>query len=105
MPAGIETRSFLRRSVRPSPWHVSHGSSMIRPSPWQRGQAVTLIIWPSIVWRTERTSPRPWHCGQVDAFEPSFAPLPPHVAQRSRTGNSISVSMPWIASSNVSRRS
>ena len=78
---------------------------MIRPSPLQRGQALTLIIWPSIVWRTERTSPRPWHWGQVVAFEPAFAPLPPQVVHRSRTGNSISVSRPRIASSNVSRRS
>ena len=66
---------------------------------------VTLIIWPSIVWRTERTSPRPSHCGQVVAFVPGLAPVPPQVAQRSRTGNSISVSRPRIASSNVRRRS
>ncbi len=34
MPAGIVTRSVLRRSVRPSPWHVSHGSVISLPSPW-----------------------------------------------------------------------
>ena len=65
MPAGIVTRSVRLRSVRPSPLHVSQGVSTILPSPWQRGQALTLTIWPSIVWRTLRTSPRPSHCGQV----------------------------------------
>ena len=63
MPAGIETRSVRLRSVRPSPWHVSHGDSTIRPSPWQRGHAETLTIWPSMVWRIDRISPLPLHCG------------------------------------------
>jgi len=35
---------------------VSQGDSTILPSPRQRGQALTLTIWPSIVWRTVRTS-------------------------------------------------
>ena len=29
-------------------------------------------IWPSIVWRTWRTSPRPLHCGQVMGVVPGF---------------------------------
>ena len=82
MPGGIVTRSVRLRSVRPSPWHVSHGVSTILPSPWQRGQALTLTIWPSIVWRTLRTSPRPSHCGQVIGSVPGFAPLPAQVSQR-----------------------
>ena len=36
---------------------------------------------------------------------PGFAPLPAHVSQRSRTVNSISLSVPAIASANVIRRS
>ena len=99
------TRSVRLRSVRPSPWQVSHGVSMILPSPWQRGQALTLTIWPSIVWRTERTSPRPLHCGQVIGSLPAFAPLPWHVSHGWRTENSISFSVPLTASSNVIRRS
>ena len=35
-----------------------------------------MTIWPSIVWRTERTSPRPLHCGQVIGSVPGLAPLP-----------------------------
>jgi hypothetical protein len=66
---------------------------------------VTLIIWPSIVFRTPRISPRPLHCGQVMGSVPGLAPLPPHVSQRDRTGNSISFCVPRIASSNVIRRS
>ena len=105
MPAGIVTRSDRLRSVRPSPRQVSHAASMILPSPLQRGQALTLTIWPSIVWRTERTSPRPLHCGQVTASLPALAPLPWHVSQRWRTENSISFSVPRTASSKVIRRS
>ena len=105
MPGGIVTRSVRLRSVRPSPWHVSHGVSTILPSPWQRGQALTLTIWPSIVWRTERTSPRPLHCGQVIGSVPGLAPSPPHVSHGWRTVNSISFSVPWTASSKVIRRS
>ncbi len=105
MPAGIVTRSVRLRSVRPSPWHVSQGVSTILPSPRQRGQALTLTIWPSIVWRTLRTSPRPSHCGQVVGSVPGFAPVPEHVSQRPRTRNSISFSVPLTASSNVIRRS
>ena len=105
IPAGIVTRSVRLRSVRPSPWHVSHGVSTILPSPPQRGQALTLTIWPSIVWRIERTSPRPLHCGQVVGSVPGLAPLPPHVSQRWRTVNSISFSVPWTASSKEIRRS
>ena len=86
MPAGIVTRSVRLRSVRPSPWQVSHGVSMILPSPWQRGQALTLTIWPSIVWRTERTSPRPLHCGQVIGSLPALAPLPWHVSHALEDG-------------------
>ena len=51
-----------------SPRQVSQGVSTIRPSPWQRGQAVTLTIWPSIVFRTLRVSPRPLQLGQVVTF-------------------------------------
>ncbi len=105
MPAGIVTRSVRRRSVRPSPWQVSHGVSTILPSPRQRGQGDTLTIWPSIVWRTERISPRPLHCGHSTGVEPGFAPVPAQVSQRPRTGNSISFSVPRTASSNVIRRS
>ena len=36
---------------------------------------------------------------------PGFAPLPPQVSQRARTGNSISFCVPRIASSNEIRRS
>ena len=82
MPAGIVTRIVRFRSVRPSPRQVSHGSSTIRPSPRQRGQVETLTIWPSIVWRMPRISPRPSHCGQVTGVVPGFAPVPEHVSQR-----------------------
>ena len=105
MPAGMATRSVRLRSVRPSPWHVSHGDSMILPSPWQRGQGETLTIWPSIVWRIDRISPRPLHCGHWVAVEPGFEPLPPQVSHRPRTGNSISFSTPSTASWNEIRRS
>ena len=105
MPAGIVTRRFRLRSMRPSPRHVSHGVSTIRPSPRQRGQALTLTIWPSIVWRTLRTSPRPSHCGHVVGSVPGSAPLPVHVSHRPRPRNSISFSVPRTASSNVMRRS
>ncbi len=105
MPAGIVTRSVRLRSVRPSPLQVSHGVSTILPSPRQRGHAATLTIWPSIVWRTLRTSPRPSHCGQVTASVPSFAPVPWQVSQGWSARNSISRSVPLTASSNVIRRS
>ena len=105
MPAGIVTRSVRLRSVRPSPLQVWQGVSTILPSPWQRGQAFTLTIWPSIVWRTERTSPRPLQVGQVIGSVPGSAPLPPHVSQAPRTVNSISFSVPLTASSKVIRRS
>ena len=105
MPGGMVTRSVRLRSVRPSPLHVAHGVSTILPSPRQRGQALTLTIWPSIVWRTLRTSPRPSHCGQVTGSVPGLAPVPEHVSQRSRTWNSISFSVPLIASSKLMRRS
>ena len=105
MPAGIVTRSVRLRSVRPSPLHVSQGVSTILPSPRQRGQAVTLTIWPSIVWRTLRTSPRPLHCGQVIASVPAFAPVPWQVSHGWSARNSISFSVPLTASSNVIRRS
>ena len=39
---------------------------MILPSPWQRGQVETLTIWPSIVRRVDRISPRPPHWSQID---------------------------------------
>ena len=81
------------------------GVSTILPSPRQRGQALTLTIWPSIVWRTLRTSPRPSHCGQVTGSVPGFAPLPPQVSHGCRTRNSISFSVPLTASSKVIRRS
>ena len=93
------------RSVRPSPWQVSQTDSTTRPSPRQRGQAVTLTIWPSIVWRSWRISPRPLHCGQVVGWVPGLAPEPWQVSHRLRTGNSISFSVPWTASSKVIRRS
>jgi hypothetical protein len=105
MPAGIVTRSLRRVSTRPSPLHFSHGVSTIRPSPRQRGQVETLTIWPSIVCRTLRTSPRPLHCGQVLELVPGWAPLPSHTSHCERTGNSISFSTPRTASSNVMRRS
>jgi hypothetical protein len=66
---------------------------------------LTNSIWPSIVLRTPRISPRPLHWGQVVGWVPGLAPLPPHVSQRARTGNSISFSVPRIASSNVILRS
>ena len=105
MPAGIETRSVRLRSVRPSPWHVSHGDSTIRPSPWQRGHAETFTIWPSMVWRIDRISPLPLHCGHWVVEVPALAPVPLHVSQRPRTGNSISFSVPFTASANVIRMS
>ena len=105
MPAGIATRSVRRRSVRPSPRHVAQGLSTVLPSPRQRGQVVTLTIWPRSVLRTERISPRPSHWGQVVVEVPGAAPLPSQVAQRSRTANSISFSVPLIASTKVIRRS
>ncbi len=106
MPAGIATRSVRLRSVRPSPWQVSHGDSTIRPSPWHRGQAETLTICPSIVWRTERISPLPVALRALRRRScPAFAPVPSHVSQRPRTGNSISFSVPRTASSNVIRMS
>ena len=105
MPAGIVTRSVRRRSVRPSPWHVSQGVSTILPSPRQRGHGLALTIWPSIVWRMDRSSPRPLHCGHSTGCVPGLAPLPLHVSHRPRTGNSISFSVPRTASSNVIRRS
>ena len=105
MPAGTATRSVRRRSTRPSPRHVSHGVSTSLPSPWQRGQVDTLTIWPSIVFRTDRISPRPSHWGQVVVEVPGFAPDPSHVAQVASAENSISFSVPLIASANVIRRS
>ena len=104
-PAGIVTRSVRLRSVRPSPLHVSQGVSTILPSPRQRGQALTLTIWPSIVWRTLRTSPRPSHWGHVTGSVPGLAPLPLQVSHGWRTRNSISFSVPLTASSNVIRKS
>ena len=79
---GIVTRSVRLRSVRPSPWQVWHGVSTILPSPWQRGQVVTLTIWPSIVWRTVRISPRPSHCGQVDGLGAGLGAAAGTVSQR-----------------------
>ena len=105
MPAGMATRSVRLRSVRPSPWQVSHGDSTMVPSPWHRGHAETLTIWPSIVWRIDRISPLPLHCGHCVALVPAFAPVPPQVSQRPRTGNSISFSVPRTASANVIRMS
>ena len=67
--------------MRPSPWHVTHRSSTMRPSPRQRGHADTLTICPSIVWRTDRTSPRPLHCGHVVGDVPAG----PRCRCRSRT--------------------
>src|SRR3954463_14209199 len=78
---------------------------MIFPSPRQRGQAFTLTIWPSIVWRTDRTSPRPLQVGQVLGSVPGSAPFPPHVSQAPRTVNSSSFSVPLTASSELIRRS
>ena len=43
---------------------------------------MTLTIWPSIVERTWRTSPVPWHWGQVTGAGAGSAPLPAHVSQR-----------------------
>ena len=105
MPAGTATRSRFVRCLRPSPLHSSHGESTILPSPRQRGQAMTLTIWPSIVCRAWRISPRPPHWGQDCVAVPLFAPLPEQVAQRSRSANSISFSVPRIDSSKVIRRS
>ena len=51
------------------------------------------------------TTPRPPHWGQVWLAVPLFAPLPEQEAQRSRSANSISFSVPRIDSSKVIRRS
>jgi len=66
---------------------------------------VTLTIWPSIVWRTARISPRPPQAEQGADVLPGAAPLPAHVPQRSRASNSISRSIPRTASSKEIRRS
>jgi hypothetical protein len=42
---------------------------------------------------------------QATGWVPGLAPLPEHVSQRPYTGNSISLSAPWTASSNVIRMS
>ena len=81
MPAGIDTRSVRVRSVRPSPRQVSHGSVTSLPSPWHFGQAVTLTIWPSIVRRVVRISPRPPQLSQATGWVPGLAPLPLQVSQ------------------------
>ena len=91
--------------MRPSPRQVGQASSMIWPWPLQRGQGLTLTIWPSIVERTLRTSPLPLHWGQVIGLVPALAPVPEHVSQRARALNSMSFSAPLIDSAKVRRRS
>ena len=59
---------------------------MSLPSPLHFGQADTLTIWPSIVRRVVRSSPRPPQLSQATGCEPGLAPLPEQVSQRSRTG-------------------
>jgi hypothetical protein len=75
------------------------------PLPLHMSQIVTLIIWPSIVWRTLRSSPEPPHLGHVVGSVPGSAPLPPHVGHFVRLVNSISFSAPEIDSAKVRRRS
>ena len=104
--AGCVTRSVRLRSARPVAVAGRTGVSTILPSPRQRGHALTLTIWPSIVWRTLRTSPRPV---ALRAGRRLRARLGARASSTSRTAratrNSISFSVPLTASSNVIRRS
>ena len=53
------------------------------PSPPHLGQALAVTIWPSMLWRTRCTCPRPLHSLHVTGLVPSPAPLP---LQRDRDG-------------------
>src|SRR5215213_211733 len=76
-PGGMLTLYFLSSRVRPSPWQVSHGCSMIVPEPPQRwqGRVIENRPWPS------DSTPRPWQTGHTIGLVPGCAPVPRHVGQ------------------------
>ena len=75
---------------------------MIVPVPLQRSHIVTLTIWPSIVERTWRSSPLPWHLGHVTGALDGSAPAAGARLAARQAVNSISFSAPLIDSANVS---
>ena len=74
------------------------GSSITSPRPPQRGQGWLIEKKPWLCWST----PRPSHRGQTIGRVPSFAPLPPQVAQVACFGTVTATSAPFIACSKVS---
>src|SRR3954454_20055258 len=94
-PAGMLTLYFLSSRVRPWPWHVSHGCSMIVPEPPQRwhGRVIENRPWPS------DSTPRPWQTGHTVGLVPGWAPVPRHVGQAACVATETGTCAPCTACS------
>src|SRR5438270_8272086 len=95
------TLSFLADLIRPSPLQVEHGVATICPSPLQDSQSTTFTNCPKTDCWTRRSSPLPWHRGQVVGWLPGSDPLPEQRSQVFMTGMSIDFSAPKTASSKL----
>ena len=69
-PAGTSTWYVFSAITRPSPLQVGHGVTMTWPRPPHFGHALAVTIWPSMLWRTRCTWPRPLHSEQVTGCVP-----------------------------------
>src|SRR3954452_23206733 len=97
-PGGMFTLYFLSSRVRPSPWQVSHGCSMIVPEPPQRwqGRVIENRPWPS------DSTPRPWQMGQTVGFVPGRAPVPRQVGHAACVATDTGTCAPCTACSKES---
>ena len=87
--------------MRPSPWQVWQGFSIVWPAPRQRGQVCAILKKP----RVTATWPWPPQVAQVVTLLPGSAPEPEQVSQAWSLEISISFSTPRAASWKVMRMS
>ena len=102
MPPGTATVAVRCIAIRPAPWQVVHGVSMIDPRPRHSGQASVWTNWPSAVCCTRWMRPRPSHVGQRSGVVPGSAPSPPQRSHSPIVWKVTSRSTPNAASSNDS---
>src|SRR5699024_9363756 len=94
-PAGTRTLTVCVAGVRPLPWHVSHGDSMIMPRPPQLLHVSVMANTPPDV---PVCMPLPWHLGHTFGAVPGLAPVPWHVGHGSsldRRSGMVAPSTAW----------
>ena len=69
-PGGMLTESVRSLVMRPEPWQLWQGSSIVSPRPWQFGQVRSMVKKPWLA----RTLPWPPQVGQVVGLVPAWAP-------------------------------